>query len=153
MYQKNNDLQRAIDEITQQATVSNPGNVDGFQSPIEMPAPRVERTADQMMPPMPTVTNPITLEVAAPKEEAVVEAPVAGVDVVKIRKSAMKELLPLIDRIEMDAKKRFELCRKMYETLKDKAVLAQALNAAKKIDDDKERAEALYFLVDTIDEV
>ncbi len=163
---KNNDLQRAIDEITQNNLASKGAG--------EVAA---EPTVENVMPPMPAATMQgimngvvesempkIELDVAAEPTtqpamvvDEPVEAPVSApakvdADVAEIKAAAMKELFPLIDRVEMDAQKRFDLCRKMYETLKDKAVLAQALEAARKIVDEKNRAEALFYLVDAVDE-
>ena len=80
------------------------------------------------------------------------ELPIAPVDnVQQVKAAALRDLVPLIDRLNTTPLQRFNICRDVFESLKDNSVAEQAYRAASAIPDDTERAEALLRLVETID--
>ena len=70
-----------------------------------------------------------------------------------IKEAALKELFPIMNRIELKPEKRFELYCEMMEVMKDKAILKPAHEAAKEIKDEKARADALIYLIETIEKL
>ena len=74
-------------------------------------------------------------------------------DVQSIKEAALKELFPIMNRIELKPEKRFELYCEMMEVMKDKAILKPAHEAAKEIKDEKARADALVCLIETIEKL
>ena len=76
-----------------------------------------------------------------------------NVEVQSIKEAALKELFPIMNRIELKPEKRFELYCEMMEVMKDKAILKPAHEAAKEIKDEKARADALIYLIETIEKL
>ena len=77
----------------------------------------------------------------------------SNADVQSIKEAALKELFPIMNRIELKPEKRFELYCEMMEVMKDKAILKPAHEAAKEIKDEKARADALIYLIETIEKL
>ena len=53
----------------------------------------------------------------------------------------------------MDPTQKFNIYRNIFEDLKDYTVIEPAYQAAREIPDEKERAEALLYLVESIDKM
>lgn len=77
----------------------------------------------------------------------------SNADVQSIKEAALKELFPIMNRIELKPEKRFELYCEMMEVMKDKAILKPAHEAAKEIKDEKARADALVCLIESIEKL
>lgn len=69
----------------------------------------------------------------------------------EIRESALRDLIPLLDKLKMTSKQRFNICKDIFENLHDYKILEPAYKAAKEIEDESERAEALLYLVESVD--
>jgi len=149
---KDNDLQRAIDEITQKG-----GSNNGPKPAAPAPAPM---GGSSMM------SEPAAMKMpAAPAPQmAMPSMPTMGTssygrpmgyssDISKVKEAALKELFPIMDRVEVDPEKRFLLYQEMLTTMRDKAVIAPAYEAARQIRDDKVRADSLLYLINSIDEM
>lgn len=192
-----NDLQKAIDEITNNNAA--PAVDAGANMAVDLGQPPVP-AADNMMPPatgevaadnvlagmtppapeMPAAPEAVEVNVtpaepapaeaapvveaapvaeptveAAPVEPTVVPAPVASEtvsgDLAEVKKSALHELAPIIDMVDMTAEKRFEILSEVISETRDKAIVNKALDAAKGIADEKLKAESLLKLVEMID--
>jgi len=160
---KDNDLQRAIDEITQKG-----GQQGGGPKPAQGPAP--SQPAAGMMPPATPAPNntmklpsmPSPAQVAPAPQMAMPSMPMGGgfgrpmsygADISKVKEAALKELFPIMDRVEVDPEKRFLLYQEMLTSMRDKAVIAPAYEAARQIRDDKVRADSLLYLINSIDEM
>ncbi len=153
---KDNDLQRAIDEITQKG-----GQQGGAQKPAPAPQPA------SMVPPAPAANTMKLPNVPAPApapapQMAMPSMPMGGgfgrpmsygADISKVKEAALKELFPIMDRVEVEPEKRFLLYQEMLNTMRDKAVIAPAYEAARQIRDDKVRADSLLYLINSIDEM
>lgn len=153
---KDNDLQRAIDEITQKG-----GQQGGAQKPAPAPQPA------SMMPPAPAANTMKLPNVPSPApapapQMAMPSMPMGGgfgrpmsygADISKVKEAALKELFPIMDRVEVEPEKRFLLYQEMLNTMRDKAVIAPAYEAARQIRDDKVRADSLLYLINSIDEM
>ena len=153
---KDNDLQRAIDEITQK------GGSAGAPKPAGAPAPAGQ---PPMMPPAGQPSAMRLPQSPAPQMGMPTVPPMgagfgramggygSGSDISKVKEAALKELFPIMDRVEVDPEKRFMLYQEMLNTMRDKAVIAPAYEAARQIRDDKVRADSLLYLINSIDEM
>ena len=71
----------------------------------------------------------------------------------QVKEAALRDLVPLLDHIKINPTQKFSIYRNIFEELKDYTVLDPAYKAAKEIPDDTERAEALLYLVESIDKM
>lgn len=150
---KDNDLQRAIDEITQKSGGAKPAApAPAGQPPVAMmppaaqPAPKPAQPVQPVMPQMPSM----------PQMGGYGRGGMSyggSSDISKVKEAALKELFPIMDRVEVEPEKRFLLYQEMLNTMRDKAVIAPAYEAARQIRDDKVRADSLLYLINSIDEM
>ena len=104
-----------------------------------------------------------TTEAPAPVEEAVTESttfeapaatePSANLSIREIKTAALHDLAPLVNKLDMSPSQKFNIYRNMFENLRDYTVIELAYQAAKNITDERERAEALLYLVEVIDKM
>ncbi len=153
---KDNDLQRAIDEITQKGGSNNPkpaGAAPTSQPPAGMMPPQQAQPAPQMRTPAPAPGPQMSMPSMAPMGGSFGRPMSYGADISKVKEAALKELFPIMDRVEVEPEKRFLLYQEMLNTMRDKAVIAPAYEAARQIRDDKVRADSLLYLINSIDEM
>lgn len=156
---KDNDLQRAIDEITQkggQQGAPKPAQPAPSQ-PAAMPAAPSQPANTMKLPTMPSPAPAPAPSMAMPSMPSMGGSfgrPMSyGADISKVKEAALKELFPIMDRVEVEPEKRFLLYQEMLNTMRDKAVIAPAYEAARQIRDDKVRADSLLYLINSIDEM
>lgn len=110
--------------------------------------------------PAPAVAAPAVTEEALPKvPEAPEETPAvtshsdskATGELEDIRKDALQELRPLIDKVDLPAEEKFNTYLMLIRSTDDKTLIAPAHTAALGIEDEKERAEALLNIIKEID--
>ena len=163
-----NDLQKAIDDITKN-TNTDPVFSDPVAAPSSVPEGDTGALAEPVgpfpepLPPAPVEPEPIApipdlaapvMDTPAPMPAPEEIAPIpANLDIHQIKEAALRDLLPLLDRLSMSPSQKFNLYRDIFENLRDYTVLAPAYNAAKEIPDDTERGEALLYLVESIDKM
>lgn len=137
------ELQQAINSIT------NAG------APAADPVAAVENSvagavdtapADLGTPPAPEIPAMPAMP-AAPEGKAVYGDP----DLDRVKTMALSDLRPIIEDIDIEPAKKFKIYKEIIELTEDKACIEPAYNAAKGIEDQKEKAEALLFVVETID--
>lgn len=114
---------------------------------LEVPAPEpaFEPAPAPVMPPAP--------EPVMPAFEPIPVAPAQGLDTRQVKQAALRDLIPLVDHLNMNASQKFNFYRNIFDDLHDYTVLEPAYRAAKEITDDTERAEALLYLVESIDKM
>ena len=140
------ELQQAINSIT------NPGgSSDGATDAV---AAVTESVAAAAAAPAPAVDlGPAP----APEVPATTAMPVAGKavygdpDLDRVKSMALSDLRPIIESVDIEPAKKFKIYKEIIDMTEDKACIEPAYNAAKGIEDAKEKAEALLFVVDTID--
>ncbi|MBR3163869.1 hypothetical protein IKF15_00995 [Candidatus Saccharibacteria bacterium] len=71
----------------------------------------------------------------------------------KVKSEALSELRPILEKVDAPAEKKFMVYKDIIEVSDDKSCIEPAYNAAKGIKDDKERAEALLYVVESIDDM
>lgn len=166
-----NDLQKAIDDITKSAG-SDPLFADPVAAPVG-PFPNASATpAMPPNPPMPpNMSMPIPEEVApaepvsAPAEdikptpivhedEPELKAPAAtenNLGISKIKEAALRELAPIADKLNIPAEQKFSIYKDIIDNYHDSSIIEPAYRAASDITDDQTRAEALLYIIDSID--
>ena len=126
----------------------------------ELKMPDVTPPAE--VPPMPPAPAPAPAPEAAaepapaPAPAAPAEAPDTapqGLNMSQVKTAALRDLVPLLDRINMDPTQKFEIYRDIFDDLKDYTILEPAYRAAREIPDEVARAEALLYLVQSIDKM
>jgi hypothetical protein len=103
----------------------------------------------------PMATTPVTEEPVEPVIEEPVVAPVitASVtsDLEEIKKDALSELRPLIDKLDVSPEEKFDTLLLIIRSTDDQSLLAATHEAAKAIPDDSRRAQALLDIIKEID--
>lgn len=71
-------------------------------------------------------------------------------DLMKVKNDALKELAPLVEKLDKSAEEKFALYVNILENLNDKTVVEKMYEAAKGIADDGKKAEALLKVVEIL---
>ncbi len=119
------------------------------------PAPEAPLAPEAPAPePTPAMSEPIAPEpISSEPAPAPFVAPTTNLNTRQIKEAALRDLIPLLDRTNMTPSQKFNICRNIFEDLRDYTVLEQAYRAASEIADETERAEALLYLVESIDKM
>ncbi|MBQ8985547.1 hypothetical protein IJ076_03350 [Candidatus Saccharibacteria bacterium] len=163
-----NDLQKAIDDITKTTNsdplfsdpVAAPAPVGPF--PVATPAPAPAAPAPAPMP-MPKPVEPAE-PVSAPKEDVKPislpkEEPKApfmegkNLEIDQVKEAALRELAPILDKLDVPAEQKFDIYKDVISNYHDSSVIEPAYRAASEIKDDRERGEALLYIIDSIDKM
>ena len=176
-----NDLQKAIDDITKTTNqdpvfadpVAAPSSVPEGDNgelaesvgpfpapepaPAEIPAapapapemPPAPAEAPAMAPAMPPMSEPVISETVVATE---VSTP-TGLNMREVKAAALRDLAPLVGKMDLSASQKFGLYRDMFENLRDYTAIEPAYQAAKNIADEHERGEALLYLINSIDKL
>ena len=122
-------------------------NVPELNTPPLAPTPELPPTNTAAPePPMPEPVLPEPPVNSIPAESS-------SLNTSQIKTAALRDLTPLIDKLTMSASQKFNLYRNIFEELKDYTVLDSAYQAARDISDETERAEALLYLINSIDKM
>lgn len=131
------ELQQAINNIT------NPS--DNSTDTVAAVTESVAASADLGAAPAPEVPE----APAMPEGKAVYGDP----DLDRVKSMALSDLRPIIESVDIEPAKKFKIYKEIIDLTEDKACIEPAYNAAKKIEDNKTKAEALLFIVETIDKL
>lgn len=71
-------------------------------------------------------------------------------ELLDIKRSALQDLSPLLDHLDQEPEERFQTTMMMIQATDNKDLIAKAYEAAKKIKEDKDRAQALLDIVNEI---
>lgn len=132
--------------------------------PINIPELNVPAPEPATMPPMPqSAPEPVAPAPAIPEPAPVVPEPApapvqpmfnsSNLNTRQVKEAALRDLIPLLDHLNMTPSQKFNICRNIFEDLRDYTVLEQAYRAATEIANETERAEALLYLVESIDKM
>ena len=132
--------------------------------PIDIPELNVPAPEPATMPPMPqSAPEPVAPAPVIPEPAPVVPEPApapvqsifnsSNLNTRQVKEAALRDLIPLLDRLNMTPSQKFNICRNIFEDLRDYTVLEQAYRAATEITNETERAEALLYLVESIDKM
>lgn len=125
---------------------------------LAAPTPEAPTSAPAPAPiaaPAPAPETPVLAPAPAPEVPTLnPEAPVSdNLNMHQVKEAALRDLVPLVSHLEMNPSQKFNLYRNIFEQLKDYTVLESAYRAATEITNDTERAEALLYLVESIDKM
>lgn len=131
-------------------------------TPVEAPVTDEATSAEAPVQPVEPVTPPVTPEAISPepvKAESEIKMPKLSEDGPKdpeleeVENSALKELYPLLAKMNVNAREKFDICMKVIVKTGEKGATQAALSAAKEISDETERGECLINLVEAIDKM
>jgi hypothetical protein len=102
----------------------------------------------------PMATPPVVEEPVAPVVDeptvTTITTPAAS-DLEEIKKDALSELRPLIDKLDVSPEEKFDTLLLIIRSTDDQSLLAATHEAAKAIPDDSRRAQALLDIIKEID--
>lgn len=124
---------------------SSPTGMQFEETPAATPAAVTPPIAPLSIPDAPTLDTP-ALETPAP-----VAAPAASSDLDDIKLDALKELRPLMDKVDLPAEEKFDTYLMLIRSTDDSSLIGPAHTAAQSIADEKRKAEALLEIIKEID--
>ena len=178
-----NDLQKAIDDITRTTSsdpifadpVADPvaAPVSNFSNePKQDMQPISTPVAAPTMPETTTTSESTTApELATPESEPVEEIVAANetiseatttpfmektednLNVDQVKEAALRDLAPILNKLDLPPEHKFSIYKNVIENYHDTSVLGPAYRTAAEIKDDKERGEALLYIVESIDKM
>lgn len=123
-------------------------------------APAVEPVAPPVLPPLDPMP-PAPAEEAAPAEVAPLPEPAspqpaltipdASGELDGVKSQAINELRPLVDRLTLPPEEKFDTYLLLIRSTDDKSLIAPAHEAARAIEDETRRAQALLDIIKEID--
>ena len=99
---------------------------------------------------LPAVDEPVFPAYDQPTP-AIVDSPAISDDLESIKKNALEELRPLVDRLDLPANEKFDTLLLIIRSTDDKSLISSAYTAAKNIEDETKRAQALLDVIKEID--
>jgi hypothetical protein len=122
-------------------------------NPVDLSTNQHEVTASEL--PVADVTPGVSPIVGYnPPMSAVAETPTAmptGTDLSDIKKEALHDLRPLVDKLDIAPDEKFDTYLLLIRSTDDKALIAPAYAAAQSITDETRRAQALLDVIKEID--
>jgi len=135
------ELAKVLAGVSQEAK-----DLDFEQTPIISPAvPAVPPTPAVSLDDEKPDTNDTPVPVAASDQTA------ESGDLEGIKKDALTELRPLVDKLELEPEEKFDIYLLLLRSTDDKTLIAPAHLAAKNIPDESKRAQALLDVIKEID--
>jgi len=118
----------------------------------DVPESVVAQTTADPAPALPAV-DPVTLpQPTVVEETTVTPAPVANnSDLESIKKDALGQLRPLIDKVELPPEEKFDTYLMLIRSTDDSSLIGPAHQVAQSITDETRRAEALLDIIKEID--
>lgn len=116
--------------------------------PILPPPPSLSPAspaADAVLPQLPSV-DPVAAAPAPASDDVQADPALEG-----IKKDALNELRPLVDKLNVSAEEKFDTYLLLLRSTDDKSLIAPAHEAAKGITDEARRAQALLDIIKEID--
>lgn len=153
MDQKQDELQAAIDNITNASAAVAGSTSNDVVSQIE------DKVADEG----PEIVSAQSAEPA--EDKAIKEAEASKIemtpqkamygdpDLDRVKINALNEIRPILETVDILPEKKFTIYKDIIELTDDKACIEPAYNAARQIADEKERAEALLYIIEIIDDL
>lgn len=131
-----------------------PGMVSPTAPPLNAvpPSPPVSAPSALSPSPLGSVTMTPISSSTVPSMTTMPQAPVTGADadLLNLKHEALSELSPLVSHIDQTPSEKFRTLMMMIQGADDKSLIKPAYEAAKSIEDEKERAQALLDIVNEI---
>jgi len=135
------ELAKVLAGVNQQANAAA-----AVPEPEELsPAPAADEPATPVSMPDPIVDTPVPASTPEP-----VATPLNS-DLESIKKDALSELRPLVDKLDVSPEEKFDTYLLLLRSTDDQALIAPAHEAARSITDEARRAQALLDIIKEID--
>ena len=137
------ELAKVLAGINQQANAA-------AAAPVATDTPAPEAPAAPETPEVPDMPDPVASAPAPGPAPVAPATPMSG-DLEAIKKDALSELRPLVDKLNVSAEEKFDTYLLLLRSTDDQALIAPAHEAAKGITDEARRAQALLDIIKEID--
>ena len=153
MDQKQDELQAAIDNITNASTAVAGSTSNDVVSQIENKVADAEPEIVSAQSAEPAEDKAIKEAEASKIEMTPQKAMYGDPDLDRVKINALNEIRPILETVDILPEKKFTIYKDIIELTDDKACIEPAYNAARQIADEKERAEALLYIIEIIDDL
>ena len=153
MDQKQDELQAAIDTITNASAAAAGGTSNDVVSQIENKVADAEPEIVSAQSAEPAGDKAIKEAEASKIEMTPQKAMYGDPDLDRVKINALNEIRPILETVDILPEKKFTIYKDIIELTDDKACIEPAYNAARQITDEKERAEALLYIIEIIDDL
>lgn len=149
------ELAKVLAGINQQADeVAAAPAEETETAPVEAPALETPVIPDPVVTPTP-MPDPIVDTPTAPALDPIAptmsSSPVVSSDLDSIKQTALGELRPLVDKLDVSPEEKFDTYLLLLRSTDDKDLIAPAHEAARNIADEARRAKALLDIIKEID--
>lgn len=145
------ELAKVLENMNQQVTAAPeiPAEDTTQATPADTPVDGMafEETPAAAAPVDPAVAPTSAVDPAAAPMPAVSASP----ELESIKKTALEELRPLVDKLDLPADEKFDTLLLLIRSTDDKTLVAAAHEAARAIPDETKRAQALLDVIKEID--
>ncbi len=122
-------------------------NLDFEATPVNVPTlPPIVEDAEDL-----PVTDEQPFQPETPPMASPVVANISNDELENIKKDALRELRPLVDKLELSAEERFDIYLLLLRSTDDTTLIAPAHATAQQIENESKRAEALLDIIKEID--
>ena len=153
MDQKQDELQAAIDNITNASTAVAGSTSSDVVSQIENKVADAGSEIVSAQSAEPAEDKAIKEAEASKIEMTPQKAMYGDPDLDRVKINALNEIRPILETVDILPEKKFTIYKDIIELTDDKACIEPAYNAARQIADEKERAEALLYIIEIIDDL
>lgn len=156
------ELAKVLESMNQQATAGAPvvppaddaaaAPADDILSFEETPTEPATDPVTEPATPEPTIEE--VEQAASAAADTLATAPITGEsspELDSIKKNALEELRPLVDKLDLPADEKFDTLLLIIRSTDDKTLVAAAHEAARAIEDETKRAQALLDVIKEID--
>lgn len=148
------ELAKVLAGVTEEADESQAagaGTLPGV--PVLPPLPTTPMPTPATLAPVvdPAELEEASVQAAAQPEPAAVPAPAADGALDSVKKEAISELRPLVSKLDVSPEEKFDTYLLLIRSTDDKSLIAPAHEAAKAIEDEARRADALLNIIKEID--
>lgn len=149
------ELAKALAGVLPDAPIESPAAPALSDAGTPTPAPAVPQIvppssdAPSVSPVPSIIPSPSTMPSVTPAPLPAPSAPSGDLD--SIKKDALGELRPLIDKVDLPAEEKFDTYLMLIRSTDDSSLIAPAHAAAQAISDEKRKAEALLDVIKEID--
>jgi hypothetical protein len=143
------ELQAAINSITN-------GGAAATADPVAEIANKVAGETANPLPPAPAPAVPAAPAMPSQIDGIPVEpmkAMYGDPDLDKVKSMALSDLRPILEKVDISPDKKFMIYKDIIDLTEDKACIEPAYNAARLIEDEKAKGEALVYIVECIDKL
>ena len=153
MDQKQDELQAAIDNITNASAAVAGSTSNDVVSQIENKVADAEPEIASAQSAEPAGDKAIKEAEASKIEMTPQKAMYGDPDLDRVKINALNEIRPILETVDILPEKKFTIYKDIIELTDDKACIEPAYNAARQIADEKERADALLYIIEIIDDL